>query len=87
MISFIKKYSYFIEKDLPKLQLIENQYLYYIDYKMKPRVFKPKLIKNTSLYVVKVIVYNQIHYFYSEKINQIQIQKFDNEHVWRILFK
>lgn len=85
MISFIKKYSYFIEKDLTKLP-INDSFGYFIDFKMKPKIKKPKLIKNTSLYVVRVIVYNQIHYFYSEKISSIQIEKFNNKHVWRIIF-
>lgn len=87
MFSLINKYSYFIEKDLPKIQLIENQYCYYFDFKVKPKISKPKLIKNTSLYVVRIIAYNRIYYFYNEKINSIQLQKFDNQKVWRVIFK
>lgn len=87
MISLINKYSYFIEEDLHKIQLIENQYCYYFDFKVKPKIKKPKLIKNTTLYVVKVKAYNRIYYFYSERINTIQLQQFDNQKAWRIIFK
>lgn len=86
MFSIIKKYSYFIEKDLPRLELQSNQYTYYMDFQIKPKISKPKPIKDTNLYVIKVIAYNRIYYFYDEKENNIKLQKFENKKVWRILF-
>lgn len=85
-MAIIKKYSFFIEKELPTISLDNSQHYYY-DFEMKPRIYKPKTIKNTNLVVLKVKAYNSFYYFYSTRISKVSIQLFANMKVWRIFIQ